>query len=193
MKFDKNMIIGSILMVLLIVGYAIYQNKVQGSFREAQQAHLDSLARVEALNPKRDTLPVVNTQVKPDTSIAASASPVDIDAKYGILSPAASGNAADVVMENNKIRVVLSTKGGLIKGAELLSGYKMYGSQENIQLWDDSLSKMKFNFSLYGKGSFKSDEFYFTPSSTYADAKSGGQQLTMTLKTSDPSKYIEFI
>ena len=187
------MIIGSILMVLLIVGYAIYQNNVETSFREAQQAHLDSLARVEALNPKPDTLDIPKPVSQPDTVNKTAPTANDLDAKYGLLAPSAQGTPTDVVMENNRIKVVLNTQGGLLKSAELLSGHKMYGSERNIQLWDDSLSKMKLTFALYGKGSFKSDEFYFSPSTTYADARSGAQQLIMTLRTADPAKYIEFI
>jgi YidC/Oxa1 family membrane protein insertase len=60
-------------------------------------------------------------------------------------------------------------------------------------MWDDSLANMKLQFTLAGKGSFSTDYFYFTPSATTIDARSGKQQLVMKLNTSDPSKYMEFV
>ena len=197
MKFDKNTIIGFLLMLLLLIGFSWYQTNLQKELAIAEQSKLDSLALVEAMNPKSlvaepqsltpeaaPQVPVANNQAV-NLAIAGD--------KYGILAPSSVGDAKDVVFENDKIKVTLNTKGGMIAMAELQDGYKSYQTKENIRLWSDSLSKMKLILNLYGKGSFKGDEFYFTPSAESVDAKGSTQQLVMRLNSTDPSKYFELI
>ncbi len=192
MKFDKNTIIGGLLMVLLIVAFSWYQSAQMQKKIAAEQYLMDSLALVEAAKPKLDTNLLKEVQLSPVDSSVKTA-PIDVDAKYGLLAPSALGIGQNVVMENNKVRLTLNTRGGMLKSAELITDYKVYGSNENVKLWDDSLSNMKLLFNLYSKGNFKSDEFIFVPSVTSVDAKSTAQQLTMKLNTTDASKYLELI
>lgn len=201
MKFDKNTVIGFTLMVVLLIGFAWYQNGEMKKQAEAEQARLDSLAKVEAANPKpsepTQTIPtsdqaVIVAPAANDSASMASASGV-LHEKFGILATAVQGEARDIILENNKVKVTLNTKGGMVKMAELTDGYKAYHSKENIRLWSDSLSAMKLAFNLYGKGNFKSDEFIFVPSTDYADAKTAAQSVSMKLSTADPNKYLELI
>ncbi|MBX7051368.1 MAG: membrane protein insertase YidC [Flavobacteriales bacterium] len=199
MKFDKNTVIGFTLMVVLLIGFAWYQNGELKKQAEAEQARLDSLAKVEASQPKPAEQPQVTSEntatmaAAPNDSLSAVAVSDALNQKYGILSSAVQGEGRDVVIENNRIKVTLNTKGGMVKMAELTDGYKTYHTKENIKLWSDSLSAMKLLFNLYGKGSFKSDEFVFTPSTDYADAKGSAQSVSMKLLSADPSKYLELI
>jgi len=195
MKFDKNTVIGFALMVLMLLGFMFYTTKQQQEEQIAKQHLADSLAKVEAAKPK----PVVQEQpaIVASTPLSDSVQKVmqanAASTKYGILAPAASGAAKEVVLQNKLVKLTLDTKGGLFKMAELTDGYKNYNTKENIRLWDDSLSKMKLVFNLYGKGAFKSDEFYFEPSAESVDASSAAGQLTMKLKTSDPNKFLEIV
>jgi YidC/Oxa1 family membrane protein insertase len=197
MRFDKNTAIGFALMILLLLGFSFYQSSVMKQEQEAEQARLDSLAKIEAAQPKMaESTPVVeNTAAFQPLSDSAARvmMEAEISGKYGSLAAAASGTEKDVVLENNKVKITLSTKGGLFKMAELQDGYKRYNSDENIRLWSDSLSAAKLIFNLYGKGSFKSDEFYFVPSAEYVDAKASAGQVSMKLLSSDPSKYVELV
>ncbi len=179
-------------MVLLIVAFSWYQSAQLKKHALVEQAQLDSLSRAEAAKPKVDTT-ATQQIVLAQNDTSQKASPVDVEGKYGLLAASALGTAQDVVLENNKVKVTLNTRGGLLKAAELLTDYKVYGSGKNVSLWDDSLSNMKLLFSIYGKGNFKSDEFVFVPSANYVDAKSNAQQLSMKLNTTDPAKYIELI
>lgn len=197
MRFDKNTAIGFALMVLLLLGFSFYQTSVMKEQQEAEQLKLDSLAKLEALNPPVNIEPPVaqSAQVVAagNDSVAMASAEAGKLEKYGLLAAAASGEAKDVVMENNKVKITLNSKGGLFKMAELQDGYKRYGTDENIRLWSDSLSAVKLIFNLYGKGTFKSDEFYFVPSSDFVDAKSAAGQLSMKLFSADNSKYLELM
>jgi YidC/Oxa1 family membrane protein insertase len=197
MRFDKNTAIGFALMILLLLGFSFYQSSVLKQEQEAEQARLDSLAKIEAAQPKivESTAPAENTATFQPLSDSAARVMIEaeISGKYGALAAAATGTAKDVVLENNKVKITLNTKGGLFRMAELQDGYKRYNSEENIRLWSDSLSAAKLIFNLYGKGSFKSDEFYFVPSAEYVDAKAAAGQVSMKLLSADPSKYVELL
>lgn len=184
-------------MVLMLLGFMYFTTKQQHEQQLAQKRIADSLAIVEAAKPK----PVVteqSTTAQPIENLSDSAKQAlrasVANDKYGILAPSALGTATDVVMHNKLVKLTINTKGGLFTMAELVDGeYKNYHTQENIRLWDDSLSKMKLLLNLYGKGSFKSDEFYFQPSASNVDASSADGQLTMKLVTADPAKYLEIV
>ena len=195
MKFDKNTIIGFSLMLIMLIGFSWYQTDIQRDQAIAEQARLDSLAKAEILNPKpaevAPTMAAVETQL-PDSANSAALAAAAGD-KYGLFVVAASGSAQEVVMENNKVKLTLNTRGGLFTMAELQGEYKNYQTKANVKLWSDSLSAMKLILNLYGKGSFKSDEFYFIPSASHVDAKTNTGQLTMRLNTADASKYIELV
>lgn len=181
-------------MVLMLLGFMYYQTKQAHLQQIAEQQLQDSLARVEAATPKPAAQADVSAQTATPLSDSArqALKASAVYTKYGLLAPAATGDAQEVTMQNNRVKITINTKGGLFTGAELVSGdFKNYHTKENVHLWDESLSKMKLLFNLFGKGSFKSDEFYFIPSATHVDATTTEGQLSMKLATSDPSKYIE--
>ncbi|MBL0317402.1 MAG: hypothetical protein IPP69_17210 [Flavobacteriales bacterium] len=99
MRFDKNTVIGFTLMVVLLIGFAWYQNGEMKKQAEAEQARLDSLAKVEAANPKpsepAQSIPtsdqaVIVAPAANDSASIASASGL-LHEKFGILAAAAQG------------------------------------------------------------------------------------------------------
>lgn len=197
MKFDRNTAIGFGLMIALLLGFSIYQTSLQKEQQIAEQARLDSLAKITApvetiQQPQATAAQFAPAENLPD-SVKQAMVASELGSKYGILAPSAQGSQREVVMENNKVKLTLNTRGGLFTMATLQDGYKSYQSKENIRLWSDSLSAIKLVFNVYGKGSFKSDEFVFEPSTEYVDAKAGQGQLVMKLKSADASKYLELV
>jgi len=196
MNFDKNTVIGFALMVLMLIGFTWYNAKTTKEQQLVEAGIQDSLARVAALNPAPIVIPEQSAPVQnvviPD-SLREKMQASEAYSRFGILASASTGEAQDVVLENTKIKVTLNTKGGMVKMAELVSDYVRYQDKSNIKLWSDSLSAMKMLLNVAGKGTLKSDEFYFTASTTYADAKTAQQQVVLKLSSADPSKYIEFV
>ena len=191
MNFDRNTIIGVLLMLLLVIGFSWLNSP---SPEEAAEQHrLDSLAQVQAAVQTPVTPPAEKPLIAPEVFASDSALSQALNAKFGVLSNAALGSEKEIVVENNKIKLVLSSKGGMIKNVTLVDGYTRYGDKAPIQLWVDSLSKMKLNFSLSGKGDLSSDYFYFTSSAESIDAKSEAKDLVMKLVSNVPGKYIELV
>lgn len=193
MKFDKNTAIGFTLMILLLLGFSWYQANEQEKLRKEQQAALDSTATQQTPPP-----PVAEPQVELSDSLGNDslqqvlANQQQVD-KYGILASAIEGEAKEVVLRNSKVKLTLSSKGGLFTSAELLGGYQNYATKENIRLWSEAYSSMKFKLNVAGKGEFPSDEFYFDPSASEVDASQNAGTLTMRLRSQDPAKFLELV
>ena len=64
MNFDRNTVLGFVVLALLFFGYFWYTNKEQATLRK-QQARIDSIAN--ANKPKADTLTFRNDSVRIDS------------------------------------------------------------------------------------------------------------------------------
>lgn len=201
--FDRNTIIGILLMVVLVIGYSIWQAPSEEERAAIKaQAVADSLANVqkENISTPPDTSSAgatLTTASEGDTTLADSAKlemqKMLTASKFGILSLAAEGVEKEVVITNKKLRAVVSTKGGLFSSVTLVDGHLNYADSLPVQLWDDSLSKMVFKLKLKEKGLVTTDNFFFTPSAETVDATTNAQQLVMKLNTTDPGKFISII
>lgn len=199
MNFDRNTIIGLVLMVLLVIGFSWFT--APSPQEVAEQRRLDSLARVEIERAQRTADSLNNAQrmleqsmaAQPQDSAAQARLAAQNNERFGILSNAARGEAQDVVVENKKWRLVFTTRGGMLKSATLLDGHTDYHDHAPIRLWADSLSKMHLQLEVAGKGILGSDAFYFEPSAASIDAREQAGQLVMKLVSNDPSKNLELV
>lgn len=117
MKFDRNTVIGFVLLAALLFAYFTYTSKEQQAMRR-EQARKDSIAR--ANQPKVDT----SRQVKLDTS-KQSISNQQI--KAGQYRQAANTPEQIVYLENDVFRIAFSTRGGQPKWVDL----KNFKSQDS--------------------------------------------------------------
>src|SRR5688500_1571530 len=124
---DRNSIIGLVLIGLIIIGYSIYTQPGPEEI-QAMKARTDSIVRVEeqkrlliaqeqAIARSRDS----SDRVLPDSVVAEMEKQ-----RLGDFSSAATGNEQLITLENKNLRVVLTSKGGRIKSAEL----------KNYKSWD---------------------------------------------------------
>lgn len=193
MNLDRNTIIGLVLMLGLVIGFSWFSSPSPEEM--AEQKRLDSLARIEqtARIEREAKQQKEQKQVEQQAFASDSARTAFLNGKFGILSSAAIGEERVIQVRNNKLALEFTTKGGMIRSATLMDGYKRYGDQQPIQLWVDSLSKMKISMNVADKGRFSTDYFYFTPSANEVDARSGAKDLVMRLETGVEGKYLEFI
>lgn len=114
---DKNSIIGFVLIALIMMGFFGYQS-VQDRKQQAYQAQLDSIAAAEAYAQWQ--LDSAWKAEHPEEAAALEAQPVIADAPQApaaaqysdsLLNAAAHSEASFVTLENEKLKVVLSTKG----------------------------------------------------------------------------------
>ncbi len=131
---DKNTWIGFLLIAAIIVGFTMLNRPSKEELAERQRVQ-DSLRLVQITEQEAqrlsDSLQFVAGQA---TSQAETVSPEQlqerIQAAYGTFASAAQGDERFVTLENEKVRLTLSTRGGVIKHAELLE-YKASGDSIN--------------------------------------------------------------
>ncbi len=138
---NKDSIIGLVLIALIIFGFGWYQTK-QFEKQAAVQAQIDSAARIEALQRMAlDSLAVLREgEAAVQTAENSQAQNTNIY-KDDSLGVAAAAEESLVTLRNEKIEVVLTTKGAQPYSVNVL-GYKAYGG--------DPLMLVKPRWSEYG-------------------------------------------
>jgi YidC/Oxa1 family membrane protein insertase len=188
---DKNSILGIILIAAILIIWGIMQKPSKKEL-EARKRMADSIELVRQEQLKADSLKVksekVQTPIVPagDTIVAQN-----LQDKLGEFSVAATGENEFYTLENNLIKVKISSKGGRVYSVELKQ-YKTFGKRPVVLFNGDST---QFGLSFFDQNRLIStNELYFKPSDTVAAkiATSARDSLRMKLMV-DPEKYIEYI
>jgi YidC/Oxa1 family membrane protein insertase len=156
---DRNQVIGFSLLALLLVGYI--------SYNQYEQKKFESLK-------KTDSATVAHLRPKIDSIKAPAVAQVDDSATIALrkLQPAAyNGVAQTVTLENKKVAISFSTKGGFPTAA-LLKEYKTYG-QQPLYVFNGTGNML--NVVLPFDNGKATESLYFTP--TTRDEADGGKTI----------------
>jgi YidC/Oxa1 family membrane protein insertase len=181
---DRNSIIGLSLIGLIIVAYSIFTQPGADEIREIQKRR-DSIQLVEEQKKA-----VLAEQVKAaDTLLAVTLSDSAKSAidkqKLGDFATAASGSERLITLENEKIKVVISSHGGVIRKATLKE-YKTWDGKP-LELLSSDSSLFNLSFSAQNRIINTSELFFDTPGNSGSDTG-----LSLRLPAGD-KKFIEFI
>jgi len=200
---DKNTIIGLLLITAIIIGFSIYNRPSQEQLA-AQQQTRDSIQQAEKLRAEPDVQPIT-----PDTGKAALEQGSSVSDFFSAGSPLQSiagdslpvtgieisdtlavseqmpATKETVVLENEKVRLLLSTHGGNIESVQLKEYLRYTG--DSLYLFEGD--EARFNMDLYNRNSVRlsTENEIFTPIRS-AD----GRSVTMRLQNT-PGQYIDFV
>ncbi|MCD6019258.1 MAG: hypothetical protein K0S53_2379 [Bacteroidetes bacterium] len=113
---------------------------------------------------------------------------------YKDFAVSSTGKSEVVTIENENIKVFISTKGGRVEKV-ILKNFKRYGYTQPLVLFDKDSTSQYLEFNAYANNMrFTTDSFYFKPSSV-AEVTNGdaSKSIVLKLETSKPESYIEFI
>jgi len=169
---DRNTLTGLLLMMALLFGYQWYISPTDEEIaaweaqQEAEAASQDSLAQA-ALEQERAELASMQA-LQSESSLAADTAQTEalnaeLQRRYGIFGSAVAGRDRDVVVENDNVRVVFNTRGGMPVEATLTDGYTRYGSDEPVSLWARDLSEMNVSWDVPGVGRVGFQDLHFRP------------------------------
>ncbi len=148
MKFDRNTIIGFVVLAALFFGYFFYTNKEQSAYRK-QKAIEDSL--------KLSKLPKPDTALLRKDSINAVA--VTQEVKAGDFKTAATDTEHIVFSENELLRIAFTTKGGQPKWVEL-KNFKGQDSQL-VKMAASDFDKIGYTINTGGGNSASTTDLNF--------------------------------
>ncbi len=150
MKFDRNTVIGFVVLATLFFGYFYYTNKEQAAYRQ-QQAIADSIA--VANRPKVDTLLQQADIAKADSFNRVT--------KAGSFKDAAQGVEQVVEVSTDLLRIAFTNKGGQPKWVEL-NKYKSRDSN-HVRLAEDAADKISYAINTGNNQSAQVADLYFQP------------------------------
>ena len=142
-------------------------------------------------NQKKDSLGInQNISQVPSTNNSVSTAPTDAS-QYGVFAQDAKGENDFITLENNKIVLKLSLKGGRVYSV-LLKDYKTFDAKPLILFSGDS-TVFGFNFFTADNRAVQTNNLFFKPVSETKEYKvvSSPQSVILRLTAGD-DKYIEY-
>lgn len=180
---DKNTIIGFILIGIVLFGFS-WWNRPSPEQIEAQRRYQDSIAQIELAKQaeleKQNTDPVAGMAELPDSVRLAR-----LQNNFGSFASKMTGTEEFVTLENEKVSVKLSTKGGRVVAATLKE-YDNYKG-EPLTLFDDNESVFDLSLVTSAYQLVHTRDLYFT-SVKGAEAN----QVIMRLEVGE-SNYLDFV
>lgn len=175
MKFDKNTVIGLSLMLLIAVGFSWYSAKTKAEAAANAPQPTEQQAQTASTPAPETPAVVASNDTTPQVAVLNTA-------RYGSMDAAAlPAEEAFTVLSNDKIKVKISSKGGMLHSAELLEAdYRVFNSDKQVQLWDTAQSKMDIAWKNGSGAVLFSSELNFTSSVAKAEAKDGAATVVMT-------------
>ena len=165
---NKNSLIGTLLMCLLLFGW-MWLNQPSPEQIEAMRRYNDSIAQaqIEAvaqakaeaeLAHQADSLAL--TLDSAQVATLDSINNLKLIQTYGSLASAAKGEERIVYIQNDVIRLAISTRGGQMQQA-VLKQYDDYQG-DTLEVFNAANNEIYYTLNT-PKGSFNTDKFYFEP------------------------------
>ncbi|PLX10816.1 MAG: membrane protein insertase YidC [Marinilabiliales bacterium] len=208
---NKNSIVGFVLIAAIMIGYTIWmtpsaeelaqKQHIADSLQRVEEQRKIDLAKVQAENARKE-VETTERLTNSDKTIESSPASEDYTAKvqkYDVFANSANGTDESIYIENDKIKVEVTKKGGHIINVEL-KDFKTYDSLA-LMLFNPNTSQFGFSF-FSNNRIINTNDFYFQPSITDTKIISTGDNsvsLNMRLYTDlgdgqfNENQYIEYV
>ncbi len=188
---DKNTWVGFLLIAAIIVGFTMLNRPSKEQLAERQRVQ-DSikLARMAELEAQRisDSLQYVAGNAAQTETISEEQQQAHMQAAYGTFAQAAQGEEQWVTLENEHLRLTLSTLGGRIQRAELPEYHASGDSVNPLCLFRADESTFGFTLITANNRILQTSNLYFTPVETAEKNKA-----ILRLQTASPDAWLDFV
>ena len=148
---DRNTIIGLILIGAILIGYSVLTKPSREEIAERQRiADSIRIAQTAELLEKEKEVPLPVDSGKLDMQVPVSAESKKV-ADYGAFSEFATGSEEFFELENDLLKLTISTKGGRPVIAELKDYFRYDGMP--VKLFEEDSTKFGLEFFLIQKPS----------------------------------------
>lgn len=198
---DKNTIIGIVLMVLIMVGYSIWNAPSKEELAEKKRI-ADSTAMADSMKAKQ----LAEKEVKQDSikevkeveelQLPDSVKDERLKNAYGSFAPSTQGEQEFYTLENDKLIMKISNKGGRVY-AVYLKDYKTYDayiadSAANLALFDGDQNAFDLTFS-HANRNISTSDLYFQPTGASA-VVTGEDSASLSMRLmAENGGYIEYL
>ena len=192
---DRNSIIGVVLIGVILIGYSILtQPSAEEIAAKKQKADSLEIVRLETEKQfKLDSIAVANKTIEIDSSVVDSTivdsvatdsiNTIASNNKFGVFAEAAKGEDEYYTIENDLLKLKISSKAGRIVEA-IVKDYKTYDSLALNLIREKS---SKFNLSFFvGNLVIQTEDLYFKP------IKNDDKKIVLRANAGSEDKYIEY-
>ncbi|MDX1479163.1 MAG: membrane protein insertase YidC [Saprospiraceae bacterium] len=195
MQLDRNQLIGIFLLFGIFYLWTILNRPSAEEIAERQRIQ-DSIAQSQLAENVGDTAQVL----MPSDSITPAADPIINDSlealrqvqRMGAFGAAAQGEARDYILENDLVRITISSKGGVIRDVELKQYEKILLDEEKneykvpLHLLNDEKNIFEYHLPLPNAtgGIVRTSDLYF-------DAQLSGNTLTLTARGANGLAFVQ--
>jgi YidC/Oxa1 family membrane protein insertase len=204
---DRNTIAGLVLIFAIFVGYIYFTQPSEEELLRRQHV-ADSISMVRAQQMRADSLMRARELEQPQqqaglpdaTTVNDSAQQVALASRLGYFAGAASGHDKTFIIENEKIKLFISPKGGKIINVQL----KDYQTYDSLPLFLYNNDETRFGYTFFSANrSINTNDLYFAP--YYTDSRFDGQDslfvagndsLSFAMRLHPdgaPNSYIEYV
>ena len=193
---DKKTWIGFILIAGIVIGFSFINRPSKEELAERKRVQ-DSIALVraqeaEALRISEQISAQMQGQHPTNAEVNAEELAQQVMAVYGAFAPAAKGEEGIITLENSKVRIGISRRGGRIAKAELKE-YKAYNDSVNdLCLFEGEESSLSFTLVTNNSRVLTTENLYFTEAGRSIDNE-GNTTLIMRLNTNIEGCYMDFV
>ena len=193
---DKKTWIGFILIAGIVIGFSFINRPSKEELAERKRVQ-DSIALVraqeaEALRISEQISAQMQGQHPTNAEVNAEELAQQVMAVYGAFAPAAKGEEGIITLENRKVRIGISRRGGRIAKAELKE-YKAYNDSVNdLCLFEGEESSLSFTLVTNNSRVLTTENLYFTEAGRSIDNE-GNTTLIMRLNTNIEGCYMDFV
>lgn len=206
--FDKNSIIGLVLIGAILLVFSIITKPSEEEVKAKEERDRLTKAKQEQLDKTQETETAINIS---DTSSAIAANDannfslpsqsldsiknIETLVKYGAFAKVAQGEEKSYVIENEKVKITISNKGGRLTSVEL----KEYHTYDSLPLYLFNKDSSRFNLELTtndGIGGTKvintENLFFETDNQSFKVEGGNSKSFSMKLYYGSKEKYLEY-
>lgn len=197
---DRNQITGIVLIALILIGYSYFTKPTKEQIEKIRQEklHQDSLKKVQEEQEKRKAAEFINEQNDSINSKTVLKDSVSIDStkinqikeSFGTFGDAAIGKQEFFILENNNIKLKISSKGGRPYSVEMKK-YKKYDSTKLV-LFDGDSTIFGMNFFAENRKISTNDLFFVAQSDQKIMDASKSEKKAVFRLYANPNSYIEY-
>jgi len=194
---DRNSVIGLLIIGLILIGFT-FLNAPSDEELAALKRKQDSIAMVEKAQLEMQKAMVANAKpasntpaIIADSTISDSAKSQMMNDQFGAFAAAASGDDETVVIENDLIKIKISSLGGKVESV-LLKKYKTSNGKPVVLFASDS-SRFDLNFFAQNRSINTSNLYFKSSSKGFVVAGKDSNSVSMKLFAGSPNRYIEYV
>jgi len=198
---DKNNIIGICLIIAIFIGFSIWTRPSEEEIAQ-QKRHRDSvmmvqqqLAEKEMLQQRiKDSLASLAQDTTGVAEVSDSVKAAAFAAQFGQFANCANGVNKDIVLENDKMIVTLSSKGGMVKTVQI-KNYKTNAGDSLFVVKENPMNEVNLDF-FAGNNAISTKNLYFAydgKEHLTINENSGVEEVSAVFRAYvDSDSYIEF-